>query len=118
MFASISGREPQIPMEGVRMARHKMFVDCSKATRELDFKPTGIKGAIERAVTWYVENGYVLRKKNSPPKLGGAQSDRQQPGARRGGSSAEPPRLRSSEVASRHLIERAATPPNLGGVSR
>ena len=31
------GREPQIPLEGVRMARHKMFVDASKAERELGF---------------------------------------------------------------------------------
>ena len=52
-------REPRIPLEGVRMARHKMFVDCSKAARELGFMTTGIEGAIERAVKWYVENGYV-----------------------------------------------------------
>ena len=59
-IAWMLGREPHIPMEGVRMARHKMFVDCSKATRELGFKPTGIEGAIERAVKWYIQNGYVL----------------------------------------------------------
>jgi dihydroflavonol-4-reductase len=67
LLAWILGREPHIPMEGIRMARHKMFVDCSKATRELDFKPTGIKGAIERAVKWYVENGYVGGLRKRPP---------------------------------------------------
>jgi dihydroflavonol-4-reductase len=53
------GREPQIPLEGVRMARHKMFVDCSKATRELGFVAGSVEQALERAVRWYEENGYV-----------------------------------------------------------
>ncbi|HJY88558.1 MAG TPA: hopanoid-associated sugar epimerase [Candidatus Acidoferrales bacterium] len=53
------GREPQIPLEGVRMARHKMFVDCSKATRELGFVAGSVEQALARAVRWYEENGYV-----------------------------------------------------------
>jgi dihydroflavonol-4-reductase len=53
------GREPQIPLEGVRMARHSMFVDCSKAERELGFVAGAIEQALERAVRWYEENGYV-----------------------------------------------------------
>jgi dihydroflavonol-4-reductase len=53
------GREPQIPLEGVRMARHKMFVDASKAGRELGFAPGPIEVALERAVAWYESNGYV-----------------------------------------------------------
>jgi len=53
------GREPQIPLEGVRMARHKMFVDATKATRELSFSHGPIEGALERAVRWYEANGYV-----------------------------------------------------------
>lgn len=53
------GREPQIPLEGVRMARHKMFVDSSKAGRELGFAPGPIEAAFGRAVAWYEQNGYV-----------------------------------------------------------
>ncbi len=56
------GREPQIPLEGVRMARHKMFVDASKATSELGFSPGPIEGALERAVRWYEANGYVAAR--------------------------------------------------------
>jgi dihydroflavonol-4-reductase len=56
------GREPQIPLEGVRMARHKMFVDASKATRDLGFSPGPIEGALERAVGWYEANGYVTAR--------------------------------------------------------
>ena len=55
-------REPQIPLEGVRMSRHKMFVDASKATRELGFSPGPIEGALERAVRWYETNGYVAAR--------------------------------------------------------
>jgi dihydroflavonol-4-reductase len=56
------GREPRIPLEGVRMARHKMFVDASKATRELGFSYGPIEGALERAVRWYEANGYVAAR--------------------------------------------------------
>ena len=59
-FARALGREPQIPLEGVRMARHKMFVDGSKAVRELGYQPGTVEAALERAVRWYQENGYAL----------------------------------------------------------
>jgi dihydroflavonol-4-reductase len=60
--SGVLGREPQIPLEGVRMARHKMFVDASKATRELDFSHGPIEAALERAVRWYETNGYVAAR--------------------------------------------------------
>ena len=53
------GREPQIPIEGVRMARHKMFVDTSKSKRELGFAYRPIEEALADAVAWYQSNGYV-----------------------------------------------------------
>jgi dihydroflavonol-4-reductase len=59
--ARLAGRPPRIPLEGVRLARHKMFVDCSKAVRELGYEPTPLEGALDRAIRWYVENGYVRR---------------------------------------------------------
>jgi len=59
MFARISSREPPVPLEGVRMARHKMFVDASKAQRELGFAPGSVEEALGRAVSWYRERGYV-----------------------------------------------------------
>jgi dihydroflavonol-4-reductase len=59
IFCSITGREPRIPLEGVRMSRHKMFVDCSLATRELGFTSGSVDAALERAARWYIDNGYV-----------------------------------------------------------
>jgi dihydroflavonol-4-reductase len=63
-FARISGREPAVPLEGVRMARHKMFVDASKAQRELGFAPGSVEGALGRAVQWYGEHGYARGIRN------------------------------------------------------
>lgn len=51
--------EPRIPLEGVRMARHKMFVDCTRAPRELGFAPGPPEAALRRAVEWYQANGYL-----------------------------------------------------------
>ena len=58
-LAHLLGREPRIPLEGVRMARHSMFVDSGKARRELGFAPGPVAAALERAVRWYQANGYV-----------------------------------------------------------
>jgi dihydroflavonol-4-reductase len=66
------GREPQIPLEGVRMARHKMFVDSSRAEREIGFAPGPIGAALERAVTWYETNGYIAAGR--APAVAGARA--------------------------------------------
>ena len=58
-FSRLIGREPGIPVEGVKIARHKMFVDASRAPRELGFQPGPVAAALERAVRWYLANGYV-----------------------------------------------------------
>jgi dihydroflavonol-4-reductase len=58
-FSRLLGKEPGIPVEGVKIARHKMFVDASRARRELGFQPGPVAAALERAVRWYQANGYV-----------------------------------------------------------
>src|ERR1700722_6549754 len=59
LYSRLAGREPQIPVEGVKMSRHKMFVESDKAPRELGYAPGKIEAALERAVRWYADNGYV-----------------------------------------------------------
>jgi dihydroflavonol-4-reductase len=59
VFSRLIGREPGIPVEGVKIARHMMFVDCSRAQRELGFKAGPVGAALERAVRWYAANGYI-----------------------------------------------------------
>jgi len=46
-------REPTIPLEGVRMARHKMFVSCGKAVRELGYEPRPAERALREAVEYF-----------------------------------------------------------------
>jgi dihydroflavonol-4-reductase len=58
-YSRLAGRQPQIPVEGVKMSRHKMFVESDKAARELGYKPGKIEAALERAVRWYEANGYI-----------------------------------------------------------
>jgi dihydroflavonol-4-reductase len=60
-FSRLVGREPGIPVEGVKIARHMMFVDCTRAQRELGFKAGPVAAALERAVRWYEANGYIAK---------------------------------------------------------
>ena len=60
-WAYLTGRDPQVPLDAVRMARKKMFVSHEKAGRELGFSPSPVDGALTRAVEWFRENGYLTR---------------------------------------------------------
>ncbi|MCS7314334.1 MAG: NAD-dependent epimerase/dehydratase family protein [Bryobacterales bacterium] len=57
-WARLSGRPPRAPLEGVLMARKKMFASSEKARRELGYRPRPIEGALRRAVEWFREHGY------------------------------------------------------------
>jgi nucleoside-diphosphate-sugar epimerase len=48
-----------VPLEGVHMARHLMFVDDSKARTELGHQPTPVTDALAQVVQWYRVNGYA-----------------------------------------------------------
>ena len=48
---------PAVPLEGVRMSRHLMHVDGSRAADELGFRPGAVAPALERAVAWYRGSG-------------------------------------------------------------
>jgi dihydroflavonol-4-reductase len=63
VFSRLLGREPGIPVEGVKIACHMMFVDCSRAQRELGFKAGPVAAALERAVRWYEANGYIAKSR-------------------------------------------------------
>lgn len=58
-WARVSGSEPRAPLEGVRMAKKKMFVTHDKAARELGFDPGPAEGALKRAAEWFQANGYI-----------------------------------------------------------
>jgi dihydroflavonol-4-reductase len=58
-LAQVTGRPPLAPLEGVKMARKKMFVTNDKAARELGFTPRPVEGALKRAIDWFRANGYT-----------------------------------------------------------
>ena len=57
-WANLTGKEPLAPLEGVKMARKKMFATHAKAARELGFSPGPVDAALRRAVDWFRDNGY------------------------------------------------------------
>ncbi len=52
-------RQPYLPLEGARLARHRMAVDCTKAISELGLPQSSAAGALERSVRWFTDHGYV-----------------------------------------------------------
>jgi dihydroflavonol-4-reductase len=58
-LSSCTGKQPRIPLEGVRMAKYKMHYDCSKAIKELGLPQTPVDVALEKAVTWFRDHGYA-----------------------------------------------------------
>jgi dihydroflavonol-4-reductase len=69
LVCRILRREPRIPLEGVRMARYKMFVDCSRAVQELDYKPGSVEEALARAARWYLDHKYVPEPRHGVPQI-------------------------------------------------
>jgi dihydroflavonol-4-reductase len=57
-WAGVTGKEPLAPLDGVKMARKKMWVRQNKAERELGYSPGSAEGALGRAVEWFRANGY------------------------------------------------------------
>jgi dihydroflavonol-4-reductase len=57
-WANVTGQEPRAPLDGVRMARKKMWVRHDKAARELGYVPGPASGALARAAEWFRKNGY------------------------------------------------------------
>ncbi len=58
-ISRVTGREPLIPLAGVRMAGKLMYFDPSKAIRELGLPQQPVKTALEKAVEWFRAEGYV-----------------------------------------------------------
>lgn len=50
---------PVVPLEGVRMSRHRMHVASRRAADELGVAPTSVDAALGEAVRWYRDHGYV-----------------------------------------------------------
>lgn len=58
-WANVTGHEPRAPLDGVKMAKKKMWVSHEKAARELGYAPGPARGALEQAVEWFKTHGYA-----------------------------------------------------------
>jgi dihydroflavonol-4-reductase len=52
-WANLTGTPPRVPLDGVRMARKKMWVTHEKARRDLGFNPGPADEALARAIEWF-----------------------------------------------------------------
>ncbi len=53
------GKQPSVPLDGVRMAKQRMYYNASKAVRELNLPQSSLNTALKDAVNWFVSQGYV-----------------------------------------------------------
>jgi dihydroflavonol-4-reductase len=58
-ISRLTGEEPLVPLEGVRMAKKLMYYDGSRAIRELGLVPTPVEEAFREAVNYYVSPDYL-----------------------------------------------------------
>jgi dihydroflavonol-4-reductase len=57
--ATLTGIEPLMTRDHLKMARKKMFFSSAKAMRELGYRPRPARTAIEDAVAWFRVNGML-----------------------------------------------------------
>ena len=58
-LARLTGIQPMMTRDHIKMARHKMFYSSAKAMRELGYSPRPLRAAIEDAVAWFRANGML-----------------------------------------------------------
>jgi len=59
MIAAITGREPLLTLDGLRMSQQRMFFSSAKAERELGFRARPYVEALRDAVDWFQRAGYL-----------------------------------------------------------
>jgi dihydroflavonol-4-reductase len=55
----ITGREPFLTLDGLRMAGHHMFFNDAKARRELGYSTRPYREGIADAIAWFRQQGYL-----------------------------------------------------------
>jgi dihydroflavonol-4-reductase len=59
LLARVRGVEPFVTMDGLRMARHHMFFDDTKARRELGYVSRPYGEGLADAIAWFRSHGYL-----------------------------------------------------------
>ncbi len=58
-WARISGSEPFVTRDGVRLARKRMYYSSDRAIEELGYQPRPVREALGDAISWFRQHGYV-----------------------------------------------------------
>jgi dihydroflavonol-4-reductase len=58
-LARITGKEPFLTTDALRMSRYRMFFSSEKAKRELGYTARPYKEGLKDALTWFRDNGYL-----------------------------------------------------------
>jgi dihydroflavonol-4-reductase len=61
--AWVTGREPLATLDGVRLARHRMFFSAAKGERELGFHARPYAEGLSDAVRWFSDAGYLAPRR-------------------------------------------------------
>jgi len=59
MAARITGREPFLTADALRMSRYRMFFSSAKAARELGYRARPYREGLADALAWFAHNGYL-----------------------------------------------------------
>ena len=59
MIATRTGREPFLTLDGLRMARYRMFFSSAKAVRELGYVARPYGEGLRDAIAWFRDAGYL-----------------------------------------------------------
>jgi len=59
LLARVTGKEPFLTADALRMSRYRMFFSSEKAKRELGYTARPYKEGLQDALTWFRENGYL-----------------------------------------------------------
>jgi dihydroflavonol-4-reductase len=57
--AHLTGREPLLTLDGLRMSRHHMFFTSAKAERELGYRSRPYRDGVVDALAWFRTAGYL-----------------------------------------------------------
>jgi dihydroflavonol-4-reductase len=59
MLATVTGREPLLTLDGLRMSKQRMFFTSAKAERDLGFRARPYIEGLRDAIDWFRAAGYV-----------------------------------------------------------
>jgi dihydroflavonol-4-reductase len=58
-MARVTGKEPMLTADALRMSRYQMYFSSAKAKRELGYAPRAYREGLKDAHAWYAANGYL-----------------------------------------------------------